>query len=339
MMPARGVFRRLGLSLLAPFLCLSFAAAPTDLSAARVNPVRRGPVGSRIGVNAHIPTVQDLDEMNRAGIGWARVDLTWDVIEPRRGEYRWGMVDQMVARAEGENVRLLGILGYCPAWASSGPSPYFPPRSRAEWKNFVSTIVFRYKGCIDYWCLWNEPNNDGFFAGSLEEFIDEILIPGAKAAKEANPHCRIVGPDLAQLGGSHWDEWLDGILAKAGPYLDVISHHCYKKTPREVFRALEERQYPWDPDPPMAIISRRGQASKPFWLTETGWRTTQMSEERQAGLIISFLKGVLARPWLQRVFLFELKDSPSLPGYGLLRLDCTRKPSYKAVKGFIAANP
>ncbi len=291
-----------------------------------------------VGVNAHTPTAKDFAAMKKAGIRWARIDLTWDTVEPTRGKFEWKMVDQIVRDAQANDVQLVGILGYCPPWASSGPSRHDPPRSRKQWKAFVSTIVGRYSGRIDDWILWNEPNSKTFFRGTLQQYIHDVLIPGARAAKEANPDCRIVGPDLAHLVRCHWDTWLDRILAEAGSSIDVVSHHCYKNRPANVFRELDRGSLLRRQPTVHEILARRHMLDKPFWLTEVGWRSNEIGQSRQAGYIISMLKGVQRSKWIKKVFIYDLRDSKQQIGYGLLNIDGSPKESFFAVKGFIAAN-
>lgn len=291
-----------------------------------------------VGVNAHMPTARDFAAMKKAGIRWARIDLTWDTVEPARGDFQWEMVDQIVHDAQANDVRLVAILGYCPPWASSGASRYDPPRSRKQWKAFVSMIVGRYRGCIDYWILWNEPNSKTFFRGTLQQFIYDVFIPGARAAKAANPRCRIVGPDLAHLLSCDWDTWLDRILAQAGSWIDVVSHHCYKNRPANVFRELEGGSLFRRRPTVHEILARRHMLDKPFWLTEVGWRSNEIGQSRQAGYIISLLKGVQRSKWIDKVFIYDLRDSRQQVGYGLLNIDGSPKEAFFAVKGFIAAN-
>lgn len=309
-------------------LCLLLPAIPaaalSDLEGRR----------AYLGVNGHIPSTEDFEAMHRAGITWVRVDFTWDVVEPRPGEFRWPLFDRVVSDAERNGVNLLAVTGYCPKWASSGADRYSPPRDTAEWTAFVSTVVGRYRGRIRHWTLWNEPNSDSFFHGSLEQFLRQVLLPGARAAKAADPDCRIVGPDLAHLAGSDWDKWLDRICLEAGPFLDVISHHVYKDKPRNVLRELDGRKKFYEGPTVKEILQRRGMLSRPFWLTETGWRSTEVGTDRQAGYIVSLLKGARKRPWIHKVFLFEWRDSPQLPGYGLLDLEGRPKESFSAVQGF-----
>jgi len=319
------------LSLLPAFLVLVLALAPSTARALSDLEGRR----AYLGVNGHIPSTEDFEGMQRAGITWVRVDFTWDVVEPRPGEFRWALFDRVVAEAERYGVNLLAVTGYCPRWASSGPDRYSPPRDTSEWTAFVSTVVGRYRGRIRHWTLWNEPNSDSFFHGSLEQFIRQVLIPGARAAKAADPDCRIVGPDLAHLSGSDWDRWLDRICLEAGPFLDVVSHHVYKDKPKAVLRELDGRKKFYEGPTVKEILQKRGMLSRPFWLTETGWRSTEVGDDRQAGYLVALLKGAKKRPWIHKVFLFEWRDSPQLPGYGLLDLSGRPKESFTAVRGFV----
>lgn len=319
------------LPLLPAFLVLVLALAPSTARALSDLEGRR----AYLGVNGHIPSTEDFEGMQRAGITWVRVDFTWDVVEPRPGEFRWALFDRVVADAERYGVNLLAVTGYCPRWASSGPDRYSPPRDTSEWTAFVSTVVGRYRGRIRHWTLWNEPNSDSFFHGSLEQFIRQVLIPGARAAKAADPDCRIVGPDLAHLSGSDWDRWLDRICLEAGPFLDVVSHHVYKDKPKAVLRELDGRKKFYEGPTVKEILQKRGMLSRPFWLTETGWRSTEVGDDRQAGYLVALLKGAKKRPWIHKVFLFEWRDSPQLPGYGLLDLSGRPKESFTAVRGFV----
>jgi hypothetical protein len=294
---------------------------------------------SPYGVNAHVPTAAEFKAIQKAGFGWARVDLTWNWVEPAPGLFRWDELDRLVTDARGRGVRLVGILGYCPAWASSGPDIFYPPRDTAQWKNYVRAMVGRYRGEIRHWILWNEPNCNTYFRGTVDQYIVQVLIPGARAVKEANPEALVCGPDLAHLSGCDWDRWMDKILADQGAYFDVITHHCYKEDPDEVFRQIDGRKWPWEPPSVRDILRRHGQGDKPFFLTETGWRSTKVGEAAQAGNLTKLLQGVVDRPWLHKVFLYELRDSTVEPGYGLLRVDHSPKPSYRAVRRFIKAHP
>ncbi|NMB99895.1 MAG: family 1 glycosylhydrolase [Thermoanaerobaculaceae bacterium] len=289
----------------------------------------------KIGINCHIPKPEDLDLIKEAQIGWIRIDLIWNVVEPKPKQYRWDMVDRVVKNAEERNIDILAILGYCPEWAAQNGDIHDLPRDVEEWKEYVRTIVSRYKGRINYWTLWNEPNSRTFFRGSLDQFIDEVFIPGIQAAKEANPNAKIVGPDLAHLKGAKWDLWLEEILTRAGKDIDIISHHCYKSKPKKVKRNLQGVVPPWDPPAVKKILQETNCLDKPFWLTEVGFRSNKVGEKKQEEYLVNFLQMNEKMGWIDKVFIYELRDSPLEPGYGIVNNDRSPKPAFFGIKEFI----
>lgn len=325
---------RFGLGALLCTALLASVSSPPPLGRDAVPPD-----SSPFGVNAHVPTTADFRAMREAGFRWARVDLTWNWVEEAPGVFRWDELDRLAADARQADIRLVGILGYCPSWASSGPDIYHPPRSTAQWKRYVRAIVGRYRGDIRHWILWNEPNNRTFFRGTVQQYITQVLVPGARAVKEADPGALVCGPDLAHLAGCHWDTWMDAVLSQAGGCFDVITHHCYKDTAEEVFRQLEGPRWFWEAPSVLQILRRHHQETKPFFLTEAGWRSNKIGEKAQADRLDALLRGRASRPWIRKMFIYELCDSSAEPGYGLLRRDRSPKPAFVAVKRFIASHP
>lgn len=315
-------------------LLLAYLSSALQAQDAKASKVELG-LFPGIGVNGHLPKTEDLDMIKDAKIGWVRVDLTWNWVEPKPKQYKWERIDRLVREAEERGINILAILGYTPAWASEEGDIHDPPRDVREWKEFVRTIVSRYKGRINYWSLWNEPNSRTFFRGSLDQFISEVLIPGSRALKEANPDAKVVGPDLAHLKGAKWDVWLEEILVKASDDIDIISHHCYKSKPRKVRKMLQGVVPPWDPPAVRRIIEKTGCVHKPFWLTEVGWRSNKVGEDTQKDYLLKFLETSEKMGWIDKVFIYELKDSPLEPGYGLLRENLEPKPAFLALKAFI----
>lgn len=289
----------------------------------------------KLGINCHIPKVEDLDLIKELKIGWIRVDFTWDVIEPKKGEYRWDMVERVIKNAEERNIKILAILGYCPPWASMYGDIHDPPKETSEWVNFVKTIVSRYKGRLNHFTIWNEPNSRTFFRGSFNQFIEEVFLPAVSAIRESNPEAKIVGPDLAHLKGANWDYWFKEMLSTFKDDLDIISHHCYKSKPKKLKRKLEGLVPPWDPPAVKKIIEDTGCSNKPFWLTEFGFRSTKSGEKKQADYTISFLKEHEKMEWIEKVFLYELKDSPLEPGFGIVKSDRTPKPLFYSLKNYV----
>jgi hypothetical protein len=105
-----------------------------------------------------------------------------------------------------------------PAWATDGLPYSGIPRNVADWTDFCTRSVQRYKTSIRAWGFWNEPNLSGSWSGTRQQFIDIILKPGADAVHAADPGTIVAGPDLAHLesGGALWYSWLADIIQQMG---------------------------------------------------------------------------------------------------------------------------
>jgi hypothetical protein len=141
------------------------------------------------------------------------------------------------------------------------------------------------------------------------------------------------------------------VLREAGDTLDFVTHHVYDLDDPAgvVARLAATTEHGHDPsrwneaEPSLREVLEVAGFDRPVWLSETGWRTTRLDERRQADLYRRFLDLWLRSPerpaGLQRVFFYELIDShePRFPKYGLLRASGRPKPSFFALRDFIAA--
>lgn len=295
---------------------------------------------SPYGINAHVPENRALTKIQNAGIKWIRIDFNWHEIEISRGYFKWSKIDKVVNNSIKKDLSILAILAYTPSWANNGQSKNYPPLKKHYWTNFVKKAVSRYKNKIKYWSMWNEPNLEKFWAGTLDEYVDKILIPGSKTAKSVDPSCKIVGPDLAHLTTEKemWNVWLRGILRKAKNHLDIISHHIYDiKGPSYIFDKLENDQGPLIPSV-LRVLKEEGVDNKPFWITETGWPTDEVGEEVQSKYYLEFLQSMRIKLYINKIFFYEIIDDPrpEIPKFGIIYSDYTPKKAYYTYKDFIA---
>jgi hypothetical protein len=323
------------------------------LSAARL---RAG--DSPFGVNAHAPggaALQlEFDRVAEAGIGWVRIDFVWALIETSPDHFDWSAYDAIVAAAEARGLSVLGILAYTPGWATDGEPLSGPPRSVADWEDFCFRAAKRYRGRVRDWELWNEPNQKSFWGGTRQQYIDWILIPGADAVHAADSGARAGGPALAHLESARWYDWLLEALQKAGGKLDFATHHLYDSDGPADVTAKLEAPTPFGADPSLwdlwspsvkEVLTAAQWLGKPFWLDETGWASKKIGETKQAsnleGLLAGWASGAPGRQWLDKIFVYELRDGPpevDPNGFGLLRADGSPKPAYDAYRDFIAAH-
>ncbi len=310
------------------------------------------------GLNVHAPSGAELDEVfdaaHDAGLGWVRVDFIWAWIEPQQDHFSWSVYDAIVDAASARGLSVLAILAYSPQWATDGPELSGVPRSADDWRDFCSHVAARYRGRVERFELWNEPNQDAFWAGTRQQYIDLILKPGSEAIHGSAPSSKVGGPALAHLvaGDTDWYRWLDDVLGQAAPALDFVTHHVYDNDDRNLTHKLTGSTHfanqpsLWDVENPSLreVLKRRGwYPSRPVWLTETGWSSDLAAgEAAQAGHAASFLEswftGKSGQAWLDKAFIYDAEDSAGSGGFGLLRDDGSPKPAYEAVKNFVAAH-
>jgi hypothetical protein len=309
---------------------------------------------SPYGINVHAPAgaqlAAQLDRVERGGIGWVRIDFIWAAVETQRGVYDWRLYDALVAAAQQRGLSVLAIVAYTPQWATDGPEIAGVPRDADDWKTFCTKAAKRYRGRIAAWEIWNEPNLTKFWAGSRQQYWQQILIPGADAIHAADPQALVAGPALAHVGSRDWHHWLLETLQTAGDKIDVVTHHLYDGDgSRDVTTKLDgSTQFGnnpglWNVIAPSVreVLKAAGARDKPFWLTETGWESDDVGETRQGdhyrGLLGDWLAGG-TRDWVKKVFFYELQDNSDF-SWGVLRPDGSLKPAYGAFRGFIAEHP
>lgn len=291
-------------------------------------------LSDRLGLNVHIPSNAVLDDVAvNIGMRRARVDFDWFRLEPQRGVFRWEEWDRLVGRAAALGLDVFATLAYTPAWASSNPgNPRVsdPPASTGYWTDFVRAVVRRYRGRVVHVQMWNEPNITEFWSGGMARYRTEILEAGAAAAREAEPGVRIVAPGLAHL--RDWAAWFRDAMRAEGQ-IDVVNHHHYSTSGREVLLELE-RDRPGQPSL-RTIMRELGVDDRPFWLTETGLRSGAGDQRRYYEDTVGILQ---EKPWVERLYFFHYWDGPGAgnDGFGIVNEDFSPKPAYRYLQSVLA---
>jgi len=302
-------------------------------------------MNDRFGMNVHTPgNYPQLDLCRELSVGWVRVDFGWHEMEPaRHSPPVWGTWDRFIADFQKAGIQIYGSISYSPTWANGGRTRGYPPLNGADFAAFVEKVVGRYKASIQHWGIWNEPNLAQFYNGTRDEYLTRILTPGIDGILRANPAAKVVGPDLAHRGNlktkESWYEWLQAILAREGKRIGIISHHVYKIPSRfELWWNLEGPEIPFISKKCLRpALSKFKCADKPVWITETGWRSDDIGEKKQADYYAQFFDGIASRTWIQKVFLYHLKDGPGeKEQWGLISSADVRKKAFDVVKKRVA---
>lgn len=286
---------------------------------------------SPFGVNSHTAGNDLIVTLAEAGIRWHRIDINWDELEPGRGVHAWAELDRLVELATQRNLQLYGSIAYTPAWASGGKPREAAPNDGADYVAFVRAVARRYRGRpLVALGLWNEPNLRQFYQGTLDFYLNALVVPGLRALHEEAPEIARCGPDLSS--SKDVDKWLDAVSSAAGPLLDVLTHHQYDGKDR-VDRRVQAI------DDLRKKLERFGFGGRPLWISEIGWDVPhKATPETQA----EHLRGVMAamqarRDWWQKTFWYDSHG----PTWGLLGADGTPQrgrptPAFHAYRDVIA---
>ncbi|HET6379239.1 MAG TPA: glycosyl hydrolase [Methylocella sp.] len=268
----------------------------------------------------------------QAGVKWLRGFYEWQTIEPKEGEWRWGLPDALAADAKANDLQLLGVLAYLAPWASSGGGTRaFPLKNPQYWRDYVTAAVSRYSGTINDWEVWNEFN--GSFAVNGTPAVYANLVRDAyDAAKKIDPEVRI------GISAANFDiGFLNAAIgAGAAGHFDFVAVHPY-----EILDGVEEGGE-------IDFLSMAGNLRRmlnanherpglPLWITEIGVKAPSAPDpegdnRQQIALAKAFILGLASG--FERIFWFE----PRGPSYGqdgdfgLIRAGWSLRPSYYALR-------
>ena len=227
----------------------------------------------------HVTRITDdaLDFAWLTGSRWLRLHpplaTKWMLIEKEKGKFVWR--DDFMKKIKNKGFGIVGSLDTTAVWASQHPelgfgwtgskATSYPAKDIRDWENYVRQAVSHYKGVIDYWEVWNEPDTDGFLKVDKEqeraaEYV-RLLSAAYRVAHEVNPDARVIGGVGTNIPTFRWSK----SIADAGGIkaLDILSFHWYSALPNITEAFFKD-----------VILMRQLGADKrpvmPLWNTESG---------------------------------------------------------------------
>ena len=263
-----------------------------------------------------------VEPLTRLGHQWLRVIFDWRHIEPEQGKFDWTTTDAVVQSAKEHHVLLMPCLTSTPEWATSAPKGYsekevkalgimsrsaFVPQDMADWANFVSRVVTRYKDYVTYWNIWNEPSYGWFLSGWDKE--KNRRVPGGSAqearlyfdlVREASLAAKRVGQDAKIVIEPCWGSWCEALMGfnkgEIFQLSDVFAWHFYSQGEDPEIVIPRIRGY-------VAAVQQRAPRPIRVWDTEGGialaWRERNrpMTKVRLAEIIRSDNRGYKWMHW------------------------------------------
>lgn len=196
--------------------------------------------------------------------------VNWASLEPQRGVWQFARLDEFISWAEERGVDVLLPLGVTPRWASARPGEKgaygwgsaAEPSDIENWRNYVRTVVQRYKGRVATYEIWNEANIPSFYSGSVDALVRLVQVAKEEIDKY-DPGVRLLAP--SGVGLDKRVAWPTQILqAGAAGFVDGTSFHLYHsgQAPEAVIAPVIKMK---------KMLNAAGYASLPIWNTESGY--------------------------------------------------------------------
>ena len=209
----------------------------------------------------------------KTGAKFARCQTGWYRCEKEKGVYDFAWLDEVV-----DNLLAIGVkpwfnVGYGnPLYMNDisneyavGCVPlYYGDECLRAWKSYVRALAMHFKGRVDEYEIWNEPDLDGHWfwypaARNAKDYAALILLSG-EIIREVIPDAKI-GMNISHVENLDFTAQVVGHLTKTD--VDFVTYHLYYRIPEAPYF---ERDFPRF----KRIFSDRG-FNVEFWQGETGF--------------------------------------------------------------------
>ncbi|MGD2143490.1 MAG: hypothetical protein PVF54_03330 [Anaerolineae bacterium] len=285
---------------------------------------------------------RDMDLVRESGFGWVKQNVGWrDVEGAAKGAFNWYHTDRIVAEAEERDLRVLFRLDSEPAWAALAKgvrSDNGPPEKPEDFGDFCRALAERYKGRVDAYQVWNEPNlarEWGGWTPDPQAYV-ELLRACYQGVKSVDPDALVISAGLAPTGTGlpeaipDTDYLIEMYEAGAAPFFDALGLNAPGyKAPPEIspeqaakteaygqqrffcFRHVEDMR---------EIMAEYGDSDKQVVVLEMGWTTDPRLEsayhwhavtpEQQADYLVRAFQYAKDhwRPWIGLMTVLSVAD-------------------------------
>ena len=248
-----------------------------------------------------------------------RFDIPWNLIQTRKSRFTWGPTDAIVNAAHSRGAFIIGTIATSPTWAAVNSSGlhWTRPRSASEFATFCQQVANRYKGKIDAYEIWNEPNGALFFSPAPDPAFYTSMV------RAAYPKIKAVDPSVTVLAGAlgstgNTDTTVAGVDFLTAMYqnglagsCDAVSNHPYEWNFTSTF--ADGMRFETAPIRQMIkmreLMVSKGDAAKKIWLTEFGAPTTaSVSQDQQNALIFNCIQQWQGVSYGGPMFIHTLRD-------------------------------
>jgi len=147
-------------------------------------------------------TARDIQLARDAGFHWVKQRFEWRNIEGKnKGNFEWNEPDRIVDAITQSGLKIVARVDNQPKWASSSiqwPGTG-PPDNMKDWTDYLTALAARYKGRIQAYEVWNEPNLDREWGGKTPSAsaYTAMLKSSYQAIKSADPQTQVISAGMS----------------------------------------------------------------------------------------------------------------------------------------------
>jgi hypothetical protein len=296
-----------------------------------------------------------VDKMAAAHMQWARIDIGWCTLEEGgQGQIAsWYVtkLDTAINYANSKGIKVLGQLWCTPGWANGGKDRTYPPTDMSQYGRIAQWSAAHWKGKVQAWEVWNEPNHTGFWNGTTTDYAN-LLKASYASFHTGDPSTKVI------FGAPSYndDAYIDQVYAAgAKNYFDVMATHPYQGIANLPPDHAEDGNRWWFTHLPAVrnVMAKYGDSAKKVWFTEFGWSshtntsTTPnwqlgVTEQQQGDYFVKSIQYVMANyPYVENMIWYNDRvrtDSDiQTNNYGLLRNDLSSKPAYTTISQYLSS--
>ncbi len=230
---------------------------------------------------------QAIERLADAGVGWVRLRLGWEALEPQPGRFQWAPYDAWLAELHAAGIAPVVLLDGSPAWAQeprdrAAGSPLAPPADPQSFARFAAAFAGRFGASVRFYQIWDEPNIAPHWGSHHIDPVGyaQLLRAAAPALRAADSDAVILTAALAPTrdrGHLAIDEvyFLQRMLAAgaAGAFDAVAAQPFgFGHAPTDPRQSIERLNFARVTLLRRALV-RAGLAETPIWAVRFGWNT------------------------------------------------------------------
>jgi hypothetical protein len=305
------------------------------------------PLHLALGFHVARGNAAHMQAARQAGASFVVLVFSWRDIQPLPDRFYWEVPDAALRAAQFYGLDVIARLDQPPDWALDENAP--TPWNLDAYASFARQVAQRYGDRLAGLILWNEPNLSLEWAEQPPDPVAyaELLATAYPAVKAAAPDLPVLMAGLASTLGDG-DRAIDDLDflqavydAGGGAYFDALAVHPYGfgQPPEQPpaadqlnFRRVELLR---------SIMEANGDAAKPIWITEMGWRTRAPSDgeawevitpQQQADYTLAAIDWTQQRyAWVARIGLWEINGIVDDYGYALWEGPGKTTPAFEAL--------